>query len=117
VAKAIQVTRAYAVGLSVRRRLFWGDVALSLRRIDDANDAPVEIVQVATGWYAEQLGDLWRVLIAESDEVTRDQIARAQRLAWGEIEIEVAQRQEPRSQSKRIWSLTGTVVRRTGEQP
>jgi len=117
VAKAIQVTRAYAVGLSVRRRLFWGDTALSLRRINDANDAPEEIVQVASGWYAEQLGDSWRVLIAESDEVTRDQIARAQRLAWSELEIEVAQRQEPQSQSKRIWSLTGTVVRRTGEQP
>ena len=116
-AKAIQVTRAYAVGLSVRRRLFWGDVALSLRRVDDANDTPVEIVQVATGWYAEQLGDSWRVLIAESDEVTRDQIARAQRLAWGEIEIEVTQRQEPRNQSIRIWALIGTVVRRTGEQP
>ena len=116
-AKAIQVTRAYAVGLSVRRRLFWGDTALSLRRINDANDAPEEIVQVASGWYAEQLGDSWRVLIAESDEVTRDQIARAQRLAWSELEIEVAQRQEPQSQSKRIWSLTGTVVRRTGEQP
>jgi len=117
VAKAIQVTRPYAVGLSVRRRLFWGDMTLSLRRIDDANDAPVEIVQVTTFWHAEQLGDSWRVLIAESDEVTRDQIARAQRLAWGEIEIEVTQRQEPRNQSMRIWALIGTVVRRTGEQP
>lgn len=114
---ALKLTRPYSVGLDVRRRLYLGgDIPLTLLRVDEGDPATVQLVQIERGWRAFQRGDRWVVEIAESDEVLESQIARAQRLRWLDLEVEVHERAEPPHRAKRIWTLTCAVVRRTEEQ-
>lgn len=112
----LRLTRARAVGLDTRRRLFWGAAPLSLLAMTDGAPAPVELTQVSRGWHARQAGDKWLVDIAEGRDVTAERLARVQRLRWQDIEVEVANRIEPADRSSRIWRLECVVARRTGEQ-
>lgn len=113
----LKLTRAYSVGLDVRRRLYLGGaIPLTLLRMGDGEPEAIEIAQIERGWLARQSGDGWIVDVAESDEITEAQISRAQRLRWLDVEVEVRNRIDPPHRAKRIWRLECSVVRRTEEQ-
>lgn len=113
----LRLTKAYTAGLDVRKRLYWGRGAfLKLFRLSPDAPIPVEIAQLDFGWHARQVGDGWEVEIAESPSILESQIAKAQRLRWLDLEIEVTERVEPPQRARRIWVLRGSVVRKTEEQ-